>query len=322
MTRTARRRWTREIEGEIDGIALIEAGPILLHCYDPPAGGKWIDNVIPGKLGAFDRNSGETLWVSPCEVGYGRGFGAGLGSENDAVVMGPSIKGHLIARMKLETGELIGAQDIQPFDHALVYGDLCFAVTPNRVTGIMTSAMLEVWSFQREGERYHLIDRDGDRLYVVFTDQKLRRQGVLWLEVDTGEFGAELLPPELGVIHDMAVGQGIAILLAGAAAPAPGAERLALLGVSLVGDSGGHMLWHEPVHEEGLGGLPDISIGLDSGKLYVARGALLIVRDALTGRALGETTVPGLDEHVAWKIEQGAGLLAEETRASVFEIPD
>jgi hypothetical protein len=36
---------------------------------------------------------------------------------------------------------------------------------------------------------------------------------------------------------------------------------------------------------------------------------------------LGELTLPGLDERVAWKVSQGAGLLAEETRASVFELP-
>ena len=89
MTRTARRRWSRELESEIDGIVLGGNGPVFLHGYDPPAGGKWIDSVIPGKLGAFERNSGDPLWVSPCEVGYGRGFGAGFGREEDLVVLGP-----------------------------------------------------------------------------------------------------------------------------------------------------------------------------------------------------------------------------------------
>src|SRR5690606_38374133 len=101
----------------------------------------------------------------------------------------------------------------------------------------------------------------------------------------------------------------------------PGArvERLFLLGASA---DDGRVLWREPVPEGGLGGMPNASIRLDSGRLYVARDALLDVRDALTGRLLGEITVPGLDEHVAWRVSQGAGLLAEETRASVFEIPD
>src|SRR5262245_57028900 len=118
MTRTARRRWSREFKSEIDGIVLGESGPVFVHGYDPPAGGKWIDSVIPGKLGAFDRNTGETLWMSPCEVGYGRGFGSGFGVENDVVILGPSLKGHRIARMAGATGELIGAKEIGAFDQA------------------------------------------------------------------------------------------------------------------------------------------------------------------------------------------------------------
>ena len=50
-------------------------------------------------------------------------------------------------------------------------------------------------------------------------------------------------------------------------------------------------------------------------------GALLEVRDGLSGRSLGEMTLPGLDERIAWGVSQGAGLLAEETRVSVFELP-
>jgi hypothetical protein len=48
---------------------------------------------------------------------------------------------------------------------------------------------------------------------------------------------------------------------------------------------------------------------------------MLEVRDALSGRMLGEMTVPGLDQRVAFQVSQGAGLLAEETRATVFELP-
>ena len=82
------------------------------------------------------------------------------------------------------------------------------------------------------------------------------------------------------------------------------------------------VLWREPVPEEGLGGMPDVSISVDGGRVYVARDALLDVRDALTGRLLGGVTIPGLDEFIAWRVSSGAGLLAEETRVSVFEIPD
>ena len=67
--------------------------------------------------------------------------------------------------------------------------------------------------------------------------------------------------------------------------------------------------------------LPDVSISLDSGKLYATRGAMLEIWDGLSGRVLGELTIPGLDERIAWKVSEGAALLAEETRASVFELP-
>lgn len=318
MTRTARRRWTREMDGEIDGISLGTVGPVLIHGYDPPAGGKWIDDVIPGRLGAYHRQTGEPLWVSPCEVGYGRGFGAGLGAEDDLYVLGPGSGGHLIARMSLSTGELLGATAIDAFDQALVAPDVSLTVTPGRVTGLLTSAMLEVWQFQREGDRYHLIGRDGDQALVLFSDPKTGRHGVLKVDLELGDLRGVVLPPELGPVHDMAVGEGAVVLLVGTPTSG-GEERLFLLGASA---EDGRVLWREPVPEGGLGGMPNASIRLDGGRLYVARDAMLDVRDALTGRLLGMMTVPGLDEHVAWRVSQGAGLIAEETRVSVFEIPD
>jgi hypothetical protein len=36
---------------------------------------------------------------------------------------------------------------------------------------------------------------------------------------------------------------------------------------------------------------------------------------------LGDWAVPGLDESVAWQVSQGAGLVAEESRVSVYELP-
>jgi len=41
----------------------------------------------------------------------------------------------------------------------------------------------------------------------------------------------------------------------------------------------------------------------------------------LTGRKLGDWAIPGLDERVAWQVANGAGLLAEESRVSLFELP-
>ena len=324
MTRTARRRWSREFQGEIDGIALGDAGPVILHGYDPPAGGKWIDSVIPGKLGAYDRASGDVLWVSPCEVGYGRGFGCGLGEEDDVVILGPSTQRHRIARMSLASGELIGASEIGAFDQALVYGDVCLTVTPQRVTGILTSAMLEVWSYARDGERYHLAGRVGPHAYVVYTDTARKRQGVLRLEVESGENVGTFLDPELPVIHEIVCGDDLAIVLAGNRVPRrpgqPGGPEELRLEAFRTQEESAYSLWREVLAEES-DELPDVSVSLDSGKLYVARGAMLEVRDGLSGRMLGELTLPGLDERVAWKVSQGAGLLAEETRASVFELP-
>ena len=324
MTRTARRRWSREFQGEIDGIALGETGPVILHGYDPPAGGKWIDNVIPGKLGAYDRGTGEQRWVSPCEVGYGRGFGCGLGEEDDVVILGPSIKSHRIARMSLSTGELLGASEIRPFDQALVFGDVCLTVTPQRVTGILTSAMIEVWSHARDGERYHLVGRIGPHAYVVFTDTNRKRQGVLRLDLESGDFVDAFLDADLPVIHELVCADDQCVVLAGNRVPSrPGQAsppQELRLEAFRSGETGAVPLWREVLADES-DELPDVSISLDSGKLYLARGAMLEVRDALSGRMLGELTLPGLDERVAFQVAQGAGLLAEETRASVFELP-
>jgi hypothetical protein len=80
-------------------------------------------------------------------------------------------------------------------------------------------------------------------------------------------------------------------------------------------------LWYELLDQSASEEFPEVSITADSGKLYVVRGALLEVRDGLTGRALDEWAVPGLDDRVGWSVAHGAGLLAEETRVSIFELP-
>jgi outer membrane protein assembly factor BamB len=325
MIHSARRRWSKEFDGEIDGIAIGETGPVFLHGYDPPAGGKWIDSVIPGKLAAFDRNSGDQLWTSPCEVGYGRGFGSGLGDEGDVVVLGPSLSGHRIARMDRNTGELIGAREIEAFDQAVVSGDMCVTVTSGRVAGIMTSPMIEVWAYSRDGERYHLIGRDAESAYIAFTDMNRKLQGVLSLDVESGESVQRFLDSEFAVIHDMVVGENLIVLLTGDRAPGRfirkgSPEELVLIAYSNRGDDA-YELWRETVIHDSWDELPDVGLSLDSGKLYVARGTTLTVHDGLSGRILGQLSMPGLDERIAWKVSQGAGLLAEETRASVYELP-
>jgi hypothetical protein len=340
MTTTARRRWTREIRSEVDGIAIHPQGPVLLHGYDPPAGGMWLDDVIPGKLGALDRNTGETLWLAPCEVGYGRGFGAGFGSENDLVVLGPSAQGHRIVRMSLTDGQLMTAASIEPFDVAVVEQDLCICLTPNRIFGLLTDALTEAWEYSREAERYHHVGRWGDRVFVVFTNTNTGKQGVLCLDASTGVFSHLLLGPVQGVVHELAVGEcGLIIstsdilglltpevmhsYLAALSAHDEGAttDTLSLVALGHDHQCGDAPLWHEVLSCSPVDDLPDLRVHGNNNKLYLVRGAWLEVRDMLTGRILGDWTVPGLDESIAWTVCDGAGFLAEETRVSIFELP-
>lgn len=343
MTRTARRRWTRELSSEVDGIAVNETGPVLLHGYDPPAGGRWVDSAIPGKLACLDRATGELRWSSPCEVGYGRGFGAGFGADNDAIVMGPSSSsGHRIVRMSLENGELVAIKDIDTFDEALVHPDLCVCSSAQRVFGTDTATLEELWSYSRKGERYHHIGRVDDCVYVVYTHTSSKKQGVLTLDARTGRAKGVLLGPTQDVIHDLAVdGKAVCLLLSNLTAALPqevlleylmsnpdddgsSSDGLGLLAMGPGAREGDAPLWYESLNSsegDDEDEFPELAVSADCGKLYVINGALLDVRDALTGRALGDWAIPGLDERVAWKVSQGGGLLAEETRVSVFELP-
>lgn len=339
MTSTAKRRWSREIESQIDGVAFEATGPVLMHGYDPPAGGKWLDNVIPGKLGAIDRNTGELVWMGPCEVGYGRGFGAGVDANSDAVILGPASGGHLIARTSIEDGELLDAAEIEFFDEARVYGDVSVCVSAARVFGVDTTRLTERWAYARNGERYHHIERLGDRVFVVFTHTDSKRQGVLCLDAETGHFDQVLIAPSHTKIRQIAVtGDSLVLLTAGLEDMLPGeclvdyatqvgefgageTDSLSLVVLRPDGEPGDAPVWFQVLETCAPDDLPDCSISADSGKLYLVRGAYLEVLDAVSGRSLGNWTVPGLDEQVAWLVVDGAGLLAEETRISVFELP-
>ena len=98
-------------------------------------------------------------------------------------------------------------------------------------------------------------------------------------------------------------------------------DTLSLVTLRADGESGDPPLWFRVLDTRKVDELPEVSLQGDSGKLYLERGAFLEVVDAWTGRELGEWTVPGLDEKIAWQVMDGAGLLAEETRVSVFELP-
>lgn len=340
MTNTAKRRWSRELENEVDGIAFGPTGPVLLHGYDPPAGGKWIDDVIPGKLGAFDRATGERLWIAPCEVGYGRGFGAGIGQQGQVLVLGPSQGGHRMVRMAAADGELLEAADIEPFDDAVVRPDVVVCANARTVWGIDTLDLQERWRYEREGERYHGIARDEGSVFVTVSNPETGKYGVARLDADTGQFDGYIVAPSLPVIRDLdCTGNTVAIVTADLETMLEDSDRmefitqlaqhpdegprdtLSLVALRANGGPGEGPLWFRILETKPVDDLPDVSITGDSGKLYVERRALLAAVDAVTGRPLGDWTVPGLDEKVAWTVVDGAGLLAEETRVSVFELP-
>lgn len=342
MTSTARRRWSRELDFEIDGIAAAPEGPLLIHGYEAPAGGMWIDEVIPGKLLAMDRTTGETHWHSPCEVGYGRGFGAGFGEGGEIIMLGPSSNGHRIIRMDTGDGKLLGAEEIDAFDEAHVWGDICVCANAGVVFAVSSAMMREAWRFQREGMRFHQIGRSGDLALVVHSDLKTHQKGVLALDTVTGEVVEAVMPPTLASLDAMAVdGTSLALLTADVAAHLPTelavrfladleefegsggdivVDRSTLLGLTL--ESGKpRVTWYEILSTESGTHGAEVTITADSGKLYISRGAMVEVRDLVSGRRLGDWTIPGLDEQVAWQVSQGAGILAEEHRISVFELP-
>ncbi|HVS19411.1 MAG TPA: PQQ-binding-like beta-propeller repeat protein [Planctomycetota bacterium] len=335
MTRSARRRWSRDLEHEVDGLAIASAGPVLVHGYEPPAGGRWVDSAIPGRLTALERQSGDIQWSSPCEVGYGRGFGAGFGADGDVVLVGPSAGGHRIARMSVATGELLAVSDIPTFDEAVVEADLCLVASARAVTAVDSRTLAVRWRYARSGERYHRIARSGSHVFVSYTHDSNKKQGLLRLKASSGAFDCVLLEPLQPAIYDLAVdGECVALLAADLAGALPREQALELLladeeasgeaqGVGLIAFDatrapGSRARWFERLDDGD--DEPDLAVIADSDKVYIARGTLLEVRDALTGRRLGEYVVPGLDDRVGWTVRQGAGLLAEERRVSVFEL--
>ncbi len=340
MTNTAKRRWSRELETEVDGIAFDTTGPVLLHGYDPPAGGKWLDDVIPGKLGAFDRNTGERLWIAPCEVGYGRGFGAGIGQQGQVIVLGPSQGGHRMVRMAVSDGELLDAADIEAFDDAVVNPDVVVCSNAGSVWGLDTLSLAERWRYSREGERYHGLCRQGEHLFVTVSSPQTGKYGTVRLNAETGAFKGQVVPLSLPIIRDMACTETTLVLVTSelelmlpedqrmefmmqlAQHPDEGPrDTLSLVAMRTDAGPGESPLWYRILETKPIDDVPDVSITADSGKLYIERRAMLAAVDAVSGRPLGDWTVPGLDEKIAWDVVAGAGLLAEETRVSVFELP-
>ena len=342
MTSTARRRWSRELESEVDGVAFSADGSVLVHGYDPPAGMMWVDDVIPGKCASLDRHTGETIWSSPCEVGYGRGFGAGFGANEDVIVVGPSNQGHRIVRMSRGDGQLLGVESIPAFDEAEVHADVCFCLSAGRVFAVSSTKLSVLWQRKKEGERYHLLARAEDHLLVVYSNTKTKNYGVLTLNVKNGKYVDEAVSADLPSIGSLAAaGPNAAILTRELSRVLPGdAAGQLLIDLAMRDPEGDSLtdtcsllafsaekglttapLWFEALSTLPIDDAPEFGIATDAGKLYLVRGAHLEVRDLLSGRSLGDWTVPGLDERVDWMVRDGACLLAEETRISIFELP-
>lgn len=278
--------------------------------------------------------------MAPCEVGYGRGFGAGMLSEEAAVILGPGSAGQpLITHVALANGEVTGAREIPAFDEATVASDLCICLSAPHLFAVDTISMEKSWAYAREGERYHHMARVDDRLLVVFSNRDSGRYGVLRLDAETGEFDGILIDPLQPIIHDIAATGEVLVALTAELSSAlpdeclgsyamsmtehPGGgamDTLSLLAVPIDGQPSSTPNWHRILETGPVDELPEASILADSGKLYLERGSFLEARDMLSGRELGTWTVPGLDERLAWNVINGAGVLAEETRISVFEL--
>jgi hypothetical protein len=147
----------------------------------------------------------------------------------------------------------------------------------------------------------------------------------LRLKASSGAFEAIMVEPIQPAIHGLAVdGESVAVLAGDLAGALPREQALELLlsdaeasgearGLGLIAldaarASGARARWFERLDGQDSEDYPEVAVSIDSDTLYLA------------GRKLGEYVVPGLDDRVGWRVSQGAGLLAEEQRVSVFEL--
>jgi outer membrane protein assembly factor BamB len=245
--------------------------------------------------------------------------------------------------MSLENGELLEGSDIPSFDESTVARDVCHCASAQRVFALDSLTLNETWEYAREGERYHGLARSGDRVYVSVTQVSAGAddpQGVLVLDASTGEYVGHLLRPCLPTIHGLCATGGLVIVFTEQIEGVIGSDRmgeyalalgshpgggnrdtLSMLALAEGGSSDSPPAWFRILETTPVGDIPEVSVSSDNGKLYVERGAMLEALDALSGRPLGDWTVPGLDMKIGWTVAAGAGLLAEETRVSLFELP-
>ena len=207
---------------------------------------------------------------------------------------------------------------------------------PATCAGIMTSPMLEVWSYTRAptSATTSPVALERQRPTSSTRTRTLRRQGVLRLDVESGDLVRRLpRDPEYPVIHDLVCNEDGSLrsfwwaIDRSTDATRPVRPRLSTLRLEAF-RTGGHVtsrtpLWSESDRtDESPDDLPDVSISMDSGQaLHRQRRPARGPRRAHRTERWASMTLPGLDERIAWQVSQGAGLLAEETRASVFELP-
>jgi hypothetical protein len=255
--------------------------------------------------------------------------------------MGPSSQGHRILRMSIETGELLGESAIKAFDEAIIRDEASVTITATKVTGISTLDLVEMWTYSRADERYHSVAFCGGKIFVVYSNANTRKYGLLALDAEDGSFDSVVIPSKLPMIHGIAGDGSTLVILTSdlmqALSPSDAGRFIGELSMmseddvltdtlSLLAITGSHSeedpaLWWSVLATDPVEDIPEVSISADSGKLYVVSGAMLEVRDLLSGRSLGEWTVPGLDEQVCWSVGSGAGLLAEENRLTIYELP-
>jgi len=242
--------------------------------------------------------------------------------------------------------------DLPEFDEALVDGKHVLIVALTSLTRLDSASLEAKWALQAKDDRFHSSATDGKTLFIAVSTKRNRSQGLRAYTVARGGKAGDILAQGQSTILGLGAEDGMVTVLVEDLASALPEDlsrdyQLAKLmaedsddfgGGSLGGEGGSagvvafawdagekrsEAKWFLDLSASGLEDDPgEASIRVDSGKLYVARGAMISVYDLLSGRPLGEAAVPGLDDFVAWDVADGALLVAEETRLSVYELPD
>ena len=274
---------------------------------------------------------------SPCEVGYGRGFGAGIGQQGQVLVLGPSQGGHRMVRMAAADGELLEAADIEPFEDAVVRPDVVVCANARMVWGSTRSTSRNAGdtSVRASGTT----GSPATRAASTVSNLETGKYGVARLDADTGQFDGYIVAPSLPVIRDLdCTGNTVALVTADltmledsdrmefitqlAQHPDEGPRDTLSLVALYDGSPGEGPLWFR-ILETGRWTICPTSRSPGTAGSSTSSVARCLRPWTPSRAALWATDGPGLDEKIAWTVVDGAGLLAEETRVSVFgSLPD